>query len=458
MSEILGGIINLAESLGEWIDKNISAPFWRSLFTTLLNVELEEELTTVEIFEKVFDLSSIDEWVTENIKEPLVEAIKRAFTGGVGGVIGVSIYDWIFGGGDSGNPSAHSSSSFSLSGTVEITDVIDSVPNNKKTISNMVAEFKSRKLGDGFNNVIGNMMAQFQSRRLGSGFNKIIGNMIAEFTGKVKGANFISTIDDMKALFRSHDKGSGFVSSIGDMIAIFSGRAKSNNFNSSLSGMIAVLSKFTKATNFSNAITGLIGYLTSVTKGWASTPLVEVIASLISPRWKDDITPTMQVYQQTVYKPPVVEGGSSGLQGTFARGGVFSNGVWHSIPQYARGGRVHGSLFLAGEQGSELVGHIGGRTEVLNRSQLAATMYAAVRSAIASTGFKVSGVSAMAASVPSESGNNEEAMYRAMLRALNDSDVGDRPIELDGTAIYKSVVKRNRLERQRTGMNPMLSY
>lgn len=61
-----------------------------------------------------------------------------------------------------------------------------------------------------------------------------------------------------------------------------------------------------------------------------------------------------------------------------AKGGVF-NGGWHNIPQYASGtsdALSHGSLFVAGERGSEIVGNINGRTEVLNRSQIAATIKA----------------------------------------------------------------------------------
>ena len=64
----------------------------------------------------------------------------------------------------------------------------------------------------------------------------------------------------------------------------------------------------------------------------------------------------------------------------FAGGGYISGaaaGLWNSIPKYA-----HGTLFAAGEAGPEIVGHIGGRTEVLNRSQLAQTMYSAVHSAM----------------------------------------------------------------------------
>lgn len=73
----------------------------------------------------------------------------------------------------------------------------------------------------------------------------------------------------------------------------------------------------------------------------------------------------------------------------FAEGGVIQNGKVSRfrdggvINAYAGGtSRTHGSLFLAGEAGPEIVGHVGGRTEVLNKSQIAATMYEAVRSAM----------------------------------------------------------------------------
>ena len=74
----------------------------------------------------------------------------------------------------------------------------------------------------------------------------------------------------------------------------------------------------------------------------------------------------------------------------FAEGGAIEHG---KVSRFAGGGVInayaggtssaHGSLFLAGEAGPEIVGHIGGRTEVLNKSQLAATMYAAVNAAMA---------------------------------------------------------------------------
>ena len=67
------------------------------------------------------------------------------------------------------------------------------------------------------------------------------------------------------------------------------------------------------------------------------------------------------------------------------KGGAFYGGKWHDIAQYATGGVPnHGSLFMAGEAGAEIVGHVGGRTEVLNQSQIASTIAAATQMSNAS--------------------------------------------------------------------------
>jgi len=98
----------------------------------------------------------------------------------------------------------------------------------------------------------------------------------------------------------------------------------------------------------------------------------------------------------------------------FANGGIFSSGFWRSFPKYANGSNnVHGSMFLAGEAGPELVGHIGGRTEVLNQSQLAATMFSAVRAAM--NGVKIA---AQFYGGSTDSEQDYDTMYRAMYDAF----------------------------------------
>lgn len=123
-----------------------------------------------------------------------------------------------------------------------------------------------------------------------------------------------------------------------------------------------------------------------------------------------------------------------------ARGGAYSGGVWRDIPQYANGGSPHGSMFIAGESGPEIVGHIGGRTEVLNKSQIASAIYSATRSAMSNASM--------------DNGVSEETMYRAFSRALADSDLGG-DIELDGNTLYRAMVNRNRANTRLTGVNAM---
>ena len=82
-------------------------------------------------------------------------------------------------------------------------------------------------------------------------------------------------------------------------------------------------------------------------------------------------------------------GGVVGANGgvlAFSAGGVVSRtraSWWDSVQKYASGtSRAHGTAFIAGESGPEIVGHVNGRTEVLNKSQIAAAIHAAVLSAM----------------------------------------------------------------------------
>ena len=71
----------------------------------------------------------------------------------------------------------------------------------------------------------------------------------------------------------------------------------------------------------------------------------------------------------------------------FAAGGAISGGRaswWGGVRRYAAGTRrAHGTLFVAGEAGPEVVGHVNGRTEILNKSQMAQAIYGAVVSGMA---------------------------------------------------------------------------
>lgn len=68
--------------------------------------------------------------------------------------------------------------------------------------------------------------------------------------------------------------------------------------------------------------------------------------------------------------------GANGGVKMFASGGIITPNMWKAMPKYAGGtNRAHGSMFVAGESGAELVGHVNGTTEVLNRFQLASVMH-----------------------------------------------------------------------------------
>ena len=72
----------------------------------------------------------------------------------------------------------------------------------------------------------------------------------------------------------------------------------------------------------------------------------------------------------------------------FAHGGaIMASGRaswWSGVQKYAAGtARAHGTVFVAGEAGPEVVGHVNGRTEILNKSQLAQAIYSAVVSGMA---------------------------------------------------------------------------
>lgn len=149
-------------------------------------------------------------------------------------------------------------------------------------------------------------------------------------------------------------------------------------------------------------------YKGTLKKGWSGTPQkalgIDNLKTTITANFKKGTNDTVQVSG----------GGGTWRLAVKELGGIFSNGRWSNIPQYASGTLNAGSVFVAGEAGPELVGHVGGRTEVLNKSQLASAMYSAVHSAM-------SGVT-LEANVYSESGNGDmdyDTMYRAMYNAFS---------------------------------------
>ena len=77
---------------------------------------------------------------------------------------------------------------------------------------------------------------------------------------------------------------------------------------------------------------------------------------------------------------------------------------------------------------------------------------AGVARAIAGIHFQMTGLSASAPAM--EESANEDTMYRAFRRALDETDFG-KDISIDGEPIYQSVVRRNRQNTRATGVNQL---
>ncbi len=134
----------------------------------------------------------------------------------------------------------------------------------------------------------------------------------------------------------------------------------------------AVTTKVTLSNSGTNWASGLLAYLTGNTKGEA-TVKVNLTNGTGGTTW----------VAMTKALGGIITAGGRSL--AFASGGLLTNSGrprwWDGVQKYAAGtSRAHGTLFAAGEAGPEIVGHINGRTEILNKSQLAQTMFSAVAS------------------------------------------------------------------------------
>lgn len=112
-----------------------------------------------------------------------------------------------------------------------------------------------------------------------------------------------------------------------------------------------------------------------------------------------------------------------------ADGGVFSGGSWHSIKKYAAGGAPNfGQMFIAREEGPELVGNLGGHTAVMNNDQIVSSVANGVAQAT-------------------------ERVLRSYIRSNGN---GGQPIQivLDGKVIFDSTRKSAQEFFNKTGTAP----
>lgn len=108
------------------------------------------------------------------------------------------------------------------------------------------------------------------------------------------------------------------------------------------------------------------------------------------------------------------------------------------IPTFATGGfPSQGQMFVARESGPEMVGRIGNRTAVANNDQIVDAISKGVYMAMISSG-----------------GTNEDALYRALKRALQETDF---TAVMDTDKAFKAMQKKAEDYRKRTG-KPAFGY
>lgn len=157
------------------------------------------------------------------------------------------------------------------------------------------------------------------------------------------------------AMSRISSSASSIVSSV---------RSSFNSIKDAVNGAISVVNSLFGYNNRTFTInSGLAGLVNALSSAWS------LIQSIFS---KNNQTVTIR--QNTVRTST-----------TKADGGVFKNGRWHDIAQYASGGLpTTGQMFIAREAGPELVGRLGGGTAVMNNDQIVASVSAGVYKAVAS--------------------------------------------------------------------------
>ena len=156
---------------------------------------------------------------------------------------------------------------------------------------------------------------------------------------------------------------------------------------------------------------------------------------------------------------------------TLAKGGSYYGNAWHNIPQYANGtldALKHGTIFAAGEAGPEVVGHINGRTEVLNRSQIASTVFQAITNGMKQ--FKnaqmvqppqLAYASGSVASYDGITQGNNEAMIAEQNRLLAEQNrllqyIAQKEISISSTDVFNATRSEANSFYNRTGNSPFL--
>lgn len=156
-----------------------------------------------------------------------------------------------------------------------------------------------------------------------------------------------------------------------------------------------------------------------------------------------------------------------------ALGGIIGpNGSVRNLPQYAGGTLNAGSVFVAGEAGPEVMGHINGRTEILNRSQIGSIIHSSFVSAMSQFGNRMlatpESISYNSNSYSGYSGTNSDgnaenkyllAEQNALLREQNEllAQILEKPTGISSREAFNAVRGEANNYYRRTGNGAFLS-
>ena len=154
-----------------------------------------------------------------------------------------------------------------------------------------------------------------------------------------------------------------------------------------------------------------------------------------------------------------------------AIGGIISGGSIKRIPQYAGGTLNAGSVFVAGESGPEIMGHINGRTEILNRSQIASIIHSSFMGAMSQFGnrmlaspesmaVRTNGYSSYMGGASNSNSDMIDIMreQNELLRENNmyQQQIARKEFSISGRDVFNSMRSESNNYYNRTGNSPFL--
>ena len=199
-----------------------------------------------------------------------------------------------------------------------------------------------------------------------------------------KGQNRTATFKtDLSGNLDTSEKLSAAASAMSSMNSNFPSGSHSASFSMSLTGSSASdINTYASAAKnmYDNFYTGEHSATYSVTLS-GDTSGADTWISKVASKLAEKISNSISGYTSS--------GKSSASLTKKALGGIISGTTSFKLPQYAGGTLNAGSVFVAGENGPEVMGHINGRTEILNRSQIASIMNNSFVSAMAQFGNRM---------------------------------------------------------------------